>query len=483
MSKAKQNKTTQQNITPKEDDFSQWYQDTVDVAELAEHGPAKGTMIIKPHGYAIWELIQKNLDQEIKETGVVNAYFPLLIPEQFLKKEESHVDGFSPEVAAVTYAGGKKLKEALIVRPTSETIIYDTFAKWVHSHKDLPILINQWANVVRWEVRPRLFLRSTEFLWQEGHTAHATSEEADERALMMQQVYRKFVKDYLAIPVILGQKSENEKFAGAYKTYTLEAMMQDGKALQLATSHNLGDNFAKAFGLEYTDESGNSKYCHQTSWGFSTRTIGGTIMVHSDNIGLVLPPKVAPIQIIIVPIWPFAESRNIVNPVVEELQAKLKKKYRISSDFSEDRPGEKFYKWERKGVPVRIEIGPRDIKNNSILLVRRDNQEKIKVSLSEIEETIGNILEEIHSNLYQKALDRLQKNTVKVDNWEEFKDKIEKRYFILAHWNGDSHVEKKIKEETGATIRCVPFDQVGELGKCIYTGEESNKRVLFAKAY
>lgn len=471
------------NITSREADYSQWYLDIIDTAELAEHGPVKGTMIIKPHGYAIWELIQKNLDEMIKKTGVVNAYFPLLIPERFLHKEKSHVEGFSPEIVAVTHAGGKRLKEALIVRPTSETIIYDAFSRWIRSHSDLPLLINQWGNVVRWEVRPRLFLRSTEFLWQEGHTAHASIEEADERALMMLKVYQDFARDFLAIPVIAGQKTENEKFAGAFKTYTIESMMQDGKALQLATSHNLGDNFAKVFGLEFTDEDGNTKFCSQTSWGFSTRTIGGTIMTHSDDVGLILPPKVAPIQIILVPIWLNQEDKEDINTVLSDLETRLKNKFRVKVDLSAARPGEKFFKWERKGVPVRIEIGPRDIKNKSALVVRRDNGVKMSIPIIDLENKLEDIMNEIHINLYNNAKVRLETQTMKVNSWIDFKEKIEKKYFVLAHWCGEAEIEKKIQEETGATIRCILFDQPEEIGKCVYSGEKSTKRVLFAKSY
>jgi len=469
-------------ITPRNQDFSKWYQDIVEIAELAEHSSVKGTMIIKPYGYAMWEAIQKDLDSRIKVTGVENAYFPLLIPEQLLKKEKNHIEGFSPEVAVVTYAGGKKLQEALIIRPTSETIIYDTFSKWIVSHRDLPLLINQWCNVVRWEARPRLFLRTTEFLWQEGHTAHKNETEAGERARMMLQIYKDFVEQFLAIPVIQGQKSDTEKFAGAYKTYTIEAMMQDGKALQLATSHNLGTNFAKAFNISYTDIDGTSRFCTQTSWGLSTRTIGGVIMVHGDDSGLKLPPKVAPIQVIIVPVWPKDESKSEVNPFVEKLKDTLQE-FRIKIDYTETRVGNKFYKWEKKGVPLRMEVGPRDIKNNVVVLVRRDTGDKIEVGLNKLNETIGNLLVEIQSNMFQIAKKRMDENIITVDTWEEFKQGINNKKFILAHWCGSADIENKIKEETGATIRCIPFDSQVEKGKCVYSGEKSNKRVLFAKSY
>jgi prolyl-tRNA synthetase len=477
------NKHEEKRITSKEQDFSQWYQDIIDAADLAEHGPVKGTIIIKPYGYAIWESIQKNLDARIKETGVENAYFPLLIPENFLKKEESHVEGFSPEVAVVTFAGGKKLTEALIIRPTSETIIYDSFSKWIHSYKDLPILINQWANVIRWELRPRLFLRTTEFLWQEGHTAHSNIDEADERAKTMLNLYKKFIQEVLAIPSVVGLKSDVEKFAGAVCTYTVEAMMQDGKSLQMATSHNLGENFAKAFGLEFTDIDGKTKLCAQTSWGLSTRTIGGMIMVHSDNIGLKLPPNAAPTQLIIVPVWPTKKSKKEVNPVVEVLKERLSKFYRVKVDYDDFRVGEKFYKWEKRGVPLRMEIGPRDIKENSVILVRRDTNEKIKVPMSDLEREISTLLVKIQQDMFNAAKKRMDEQTVKVDLWEDFRKKVEDRYFVLAHWSGDSEVEEKIKQETGATIRCVPFDSPNEKGKCVFSGKPSKRRVLFAKAY
>ncbi|HPR92404.1 MAG TPA: proline--tRNA ligase, partial [Candidatus Dojkabacteria bacterium] len=351
------NKHDEKKISTRESDFSQWYLDVIKVADLVEHGPVKGTMIIKPYGYAIWENIQKELDKRIKETGVENAYFPLFIPYEFLQREKSHVEGFSPEVAVVTHAGGEELTEPFVVRPTSETIMYDAYSRWVTSYQDLPVLINQWANVVRWEVRPRLFLRSTEFLWQEGHTAHATAKEADERAQMMLGIYRDFAKEFLAMPMYTGKKTDSERFAGADITYTTEAMMQDGKALQFATSHNLGDKFAKVFNLKFTDENGDTKYCYQTSWGMSTRSIGGLIMVHSDDNGLVLPPKVAPVQVVVVPVWPKEEFKNEVNGEVEKIIDELKVDFRIKADLSDERVGEKLYKWEKKGVPLRLEIG------------------------------------------------------------------------------------------------------------------------------
>jgi prolyl-tRNA synthetase len=483
MKKIIKNKNEAKNITSRNEDFSQWYIDIIETAELAEHGPVKGTMIIKPHGYAIWEFIQKNLDEKIKETGVVNAYFPLLIPEHFLRKEKEHVEGFSPEIVAATYAGGKRLKEALIIRPTSETIMYDAFSRWVRSHNDLPILINQWANVIRWEIRPRLFLRSTEFLWQEGHTVHASIEEADQRARMMLVVYEKFMEDFLAIPVVTGQKTDNEKFAGASKTYAIEAMTQNGKALQLATSHNLGFNFAKVFGLEFTNKDGETAFCAQTSWGLSTRTIGGIIMLHGDDVGLILPPKVAPIQIVVIPIWPNEKEKDSINKIVIGLETELKDYFRMKSDFEDSRPGEKFFKWERKGVPIRIEIGPKDIQNNCATVVRRDLGKKSQIPFKDLKHQLEKMLDDIQTNLYNLSLTRLKNNTVEVDSWDDFLSNIEQKKFVLAHWCGKIEIEKKIKKETGATIRCIPFNQKVETGKCIYSGEPSTQRVLFAKSY
>lgn len=472
-------------ITSRTENYSKWYSDIIKVAELAEYGLFKGSMIIKPNGYAIWEIIQKILDEKFKETGVKNVYFPSLIPEKFLKKEAEHVKGFSPEVAVVTYAGGKRLKEALVIRPTSETVIYEAFSRWIQSYKDLPILINQWVNVIRWEMRPRLFLRTTEFLWQEGHTAHATEQEADERAKMMLNVYKDFVENHMAIPVILGLKSEAEKFAGAFRTYSLEAIMQDGKALQLATSHNLGQNFSKVFNLEFVDKDNVVQHVWQTSWGLSTRTIGALIMVHSDDKGLVLPPKLAPLQVVIVPIWSNAEIKKIVVKKANSIKMNFKKGRLISIklDDRDVRPGEKYFEWEKKGIPLRIELGPKDIEKNSAILVRRDTGEKKSVSLRNIKKETHKILDEIQANLYKRAL-MFRNNRIKsVDNWKDFKDEIKNDNFVLAHWCGESEVEAKIKEETKATIRCISFDKKMEQGKCVYSGKPSNRRVLFAKAY
>lgn len=481
----KKNKLENYKITPIEQNFSQWYLDIIKVADLAEYGPVKGTMIIKPYGYAIWEIIKNILDEKIKKTGVENAYFPLFIPESLLKKESEHVEGFSPEVAVVTYAGGKRLNEAIVVRPTSETIIYNTFADWISSYRDLPILINQWNNVVRWEMRPRLFLRTTEFLWQEGHTAHASSKEADNRARQMLLIYKDFAENYMAIPTISGKKSESEKFAGALYTYTIEAMMQDGKALQLATSHNLGQNFAKAFNISFSNKNNASDYVWQTSWGLSTRTIGALIMVHGDNKGMVLPPKIAPIQIVIVPIWNNEKDRNTITNKIEWLikELKLNNIVGVKVDDRDLHTGEKYYFWEKRGVPIRIEIGPRDLARKLVVLVRRDNGEKELVSFKNIIYKITNTLQAIQKNLYQKAL-KFSNNRIKnVNTWVDFVRKINDKNFVIAYWDGSVETERKIKDKTQATIRCIPFDQKNEEGKCIYSGKRSTKKALFARAY
>lgn len=474
----------EKKITSRVEDYSEWYQDVIYAAGLAEHSPVKGCMIIKPYGYAVWEKIQEVLNKEFKNTGVENAYFPLFIPERFLKREEKHVEGFAPEVAVVTHAGGKKLEEPLVVRPTSETIIYEVFSKWIHSYRDLPVLINQWANVVRWEMRTRLFLRTTEFLWQEGHTVHATEKEADERARMMLGIYKKFFEEYMAIPIIVGVKSEAERFAGAQATYTCEAMMQDGKALQLATSHNLGQNFAKVFDVKFLDEKNEPVFGWQTSWGLSTRSIGGLIMVHSDDKGLVLPPKMASIQVVIIPIIPKEWDAQSVNEEVSDLEKKLKTAgVLVKIDARDLRPGEKFYEWEKKGVPIRVELGPKDLVANSIVCARRDTGEKKKVSLDSATEDILKLLETIQISLYDRALQYQKEKTRSVDSWEDFKKAINDDCFVLAHWSGDEAVEKEIKEETNATVRCIPFDQKEEAGVCVKSGKPSKQRVIFAKAY
>ncbi len=474
------------SITSRESDYSQWYQDVIRAADLAENSPVKGCMIIKPNGYGIWENIQGYLDKEIKATGVRNAYFPLLIPEKFLKREAQHVEGFAPEIAVVTHAGGKKLEEPLVVRPTSETIINDAFSNWVQSHRDLPLLINQWANVVRWEMRPRMFLRNTEFLWQEGHTAHATPEEADIRARQMLSIYQKFFEEVLAIPVIPGMKTDNERFAGADVTYTVEAMMQDGKALQMATSHNLGTNFAQPFNISFANpETGEKTFASQTSWGLSTRTIGGLVMVHGDDVGLVLPPAIAPTQVVIVPVTIGKDVDKKVLAEANKLMETIQKKtdIRIEIDLTEDRAGAKFFRWERAGVPVRLEFGPKDMEKKQITVARRDNGEKYALPLTKAVSELPKILDFIQAQLYEKSLKMQKAKTKKADDWKTFEKLIEEGYFVLAHWCGDGKVEKQIQKETGATIRCIPFDQKKEKGKCIKTGQESVGRVLFAKAY
>ena len=471
-------------ITKRNEDFPKWYQDIIEVADLAEHGPVKGTMIIKPNGYAIWENIQRILAGMFKEVGVKNAYFPLFIPESFLHREAKHVEGFSPECAVVTHAGGVKLDEPLVVRPTSETIMYDAYAKWIRSYRDLPLLINQWCNVVRWEKRPRLFLSTTEFLWQKGHNAHATREEADEFARMILEIYRRFVEDYLAIPVLFGEKSLSERFAGAERTYSIEAMMQDGKALQAGTSHLLGDNFAKVFNVKFLDRDNVEKFVFQTSWGVSTRLIGAMVMCHSDDNGLVIPPKVASLSVVMVPIWRTVEERNQVFAKTDALALAIKQAgLTVEVDKREERPGFKFYTSEATGVPVRVEIGMRDVNNGTVTLVRRDTLAKLEVKENEAVPAIVRLLGEIQENLFQRALAFQAAHTVSVDTWEQFTEAIEKSNFVLAHWDGTDETEAAIKEKTKATIRCLTFDRKQEPGKCVYSGKPSQGRVVFAKAY
>lgn len=472
-------------ITPREQDFSEWYQDIIDVAELAEHSSVKGSMVIKPYGYAIWENIQKELDSQFKDTGVENAYFPLFIPESFLKKEAEHVEGFSPELAVVTVAGGKPLAENLVVRPTSETIIYDTFKNWISSYRDLPLLINQWANVVRWEMRPRMFLRTTEFLWQEGHTAHSTYEEADLRARAMLEIYKRFAEDFLAISVVPGQKSEREKFAGADKTYTIEAIMQDGKALQFATSHNLGQNFAKSFDIKFSNKESKEEYVYQTSWGLSTRTIGGLIMSHSDDKGLVLPPKIAPIQVVIIPIYGSDENKKkLVLEKCDEIENKLKATdlLRVKIDNSEKNFGEKSYFWEKRGVPVRIEIGPKDVESNSFIVNTRQTLEKETVGEGALIDYVLGRLEKTQKNLLHNSFVRTYENIKTVNNYEDFKKEIQESNSVFAYWDGDEKIEERVKEETKATTRCIPFSFLEESGESLIS-KKRGKKVLFSKAY
>ena len=487
-------------LTSRSENYSQWYNELVIKADLAENSAVRGSMVIKPYGYAIWEKMQAELDRMFKETGHVNAYFPLFIPKSFFSKEASHVEGFAKECAVVTHyrlkndPNGKgvivdpdaKLEEELIVRPTSETIIWNTYKNWIQSYRDLPILCNQWANVVRWEMRTRLFLRTAEFLWQEGHTAHATKQEALAETEQMVNVYSDFAENYMAMPVIKGSKSANERFAGALETYTIEALMQDGKALQSGTSHFLGQNFAKAFDVKFATKEGKEEYVWASSWGVSTRLIGALIMAHSDDKGLVLPPKLAPFQVVIVPIFRNEEQLNAISIKADEISAKLKARgISVKVDKLDTRkPGWKFAEYELKGVPVRIAMGPRDLENGTIEIARRDTLEKNIISMENVDQYISDLLEEIQQNIYKKAFDFRAEHTTKVDSFDEFKEVLDtKGGFVLAHWDGTSETEQKIKDETKATIRCIPFEGEKEEGKCIYTGNPSSQRVLFAYAY
>lgn len=475
-----------EDIIDQEDNFSQWYNQVVRKAELADYAPVRGCMIIRPYGYAIWENIQRLMDARFKETGVVNAYFPLLIPRSFIEREAEHIEGFAPELAWVTRGGGEELEEPLAVRPTSETIVGDSYAKWVQSYRDLPILINQWNNVMRWEKRTTLFLRTSEFLWQEGHTAHRTIEEAEERTLLMLEVYRAFAEEDAAMPVVMGRKSENEKFAGALRTYAIEALMGDGKALQAGTSHNLGNNFARSFDIQYLDADGQRKYCATTSWGASTRLIGGVVMVHGDNAGLILPPRLAPYQVVVVPIWRKDADKAAVGAMVDRIEKMLKGKVRVKVDMSENTPGWKFNEWEMRGVPLRMEIGPRDVQNNSAVLVRRDNRSKESVPVEALETHLPALLEEVQKALFQRAAEFKEKNTHYTNSYEEFKQLIaEKRGFVRVKWAEDSAAELAIKEETKATLRVIPFDQpAGDVkGNCFYSGKPATCEAIFARAY
>jgi prolyl-tRNA synthetase len=486
-------------LTKRSENYSQWYNDLVLKADLAENSAVRGSMVIKPYGYAIWEKMQSVLDGMFKETGHENAYFPLFIPKSFFSKEAAHVEGFAKECAVVTHyrlkndeKTGKvvvdpdaKLEEELIVRPTSETIIWDTYSRWIQSYRDLPLLINQWANVVRWEMRTRLFLRTAEFLWQEGHTAHATEQEAIEEAEKMMNVYADFAEEWLAVPVLKGVKSPNERFAGAVETYCIEALMQDGKALQAGTSHFLGQNFAKAFDVQFLSKENKLEHVWATSWGVSTRLIGALIMSHSDDQGLVLPPKLAPIQVVIVPIYRKPEQLAAVSEkadeIIKELRAKgIKVKF---DDRDTYKPGFKFAEWEMKGVPVRLAIGPRDLENGTVEVARRDTLEKEVLQMTGIAEKIEHLLVKIQDNIYQKALSFREEKTTSADTWDEFVKKIEEGGFVYAHWDGTPETEQKIKEKTKATIRLIPIDKEKEAGKCILTGEPSEQRVVFARSY
>ncbi len=472
------------NLTPMSEDFNQWYTDIIQEAELADYSPVKGTMVIRPYGYAIWENIQKYLDNRFKETGHKNAYFPLFIPKSFIEKEAEHVEGFSPELATVTHAGGKELEEPLIVRPTSETIINHMFSKWITSHRDLPMLINQWANVVRWEMRTRLFLRTSEFLWQEGHTAHATKEEANDEAIKMLNIYEEFVQNVAAVSVTKGLKSEIEKFAGAEKTYSIEAMMLDKKALQAGTSHELGQNFSKAFDIQYSDEKNKLQHPYQTSWGVSTRLIGMIIMAHGDDKGLKLPPNLAPIQVVIVPIIPKKDDKQLVMKKVEEINEILEKHRIEIDDRDEVSPGFKFNEWELKGVPLRIEVGPRDIKNNKVIVSRRDiDDSKQEVSFDNISIEIDNLLTDIQNNMFKNSKDHMIRNTTHVESKDELIEKLNKTEgFVTCYWSENEEDEIEIKELTSATIRCYPLDNK-ETKKSINHKDKEGLFTIFSKAY
>ena len=486
-------------ITPRSQDYSLWYNDIVQHADLAENSGVRGCMVIKPYGYAIWEKMQAELDKKFKQTGHVNAYFPLFIPKSYFSKEADHVDGFAKECAVVTHYrlknsdDGKgivvdedaKLEEELIVRPTSETIIWDTYRKWIQSYRDLPLLVNQWANVVRWEMRTRLFLRTAEFLWQEGHTAHATKEEALEETDKIINLYSDFAQDFMAMPVVIGAKSENERFAGALETYTIEALMQDGKALQAGTSHFLGQNFAKAFDVKFATKEGTQEYVWATSWGVSTRLMGALVMTHSDDKGLVLPPKLAPFQVVIVPIYRNDEQLEKIKEIVLEIKSSLEQR-NITVKFDDrdtHKPGWKFAEYELKGVPVRLAIGMRDVENGTIEVARRDTLEKETLKVENIDVQVEDLLNKIQKNLFDKANNFREENTFNADSYEEFKELIERGGFVYAHWDGTSETEEIIKNETKATIRCIPETSDVSEGKCVFSAKKSKQRVLFAKAY
>jgi prolyl-tRNA synthetase len=487
-------------ITSREQDYAQWYNDLVIKGSLADYSAVRGCMVIKPYGFALWEKMRDQLDQMFKDTGHVNAYFPLFIPKSFLNKEAAHVEGFAKECAVVTHyrlkndpnGGGlvvdpeAKLEEELIVRPTSETIIWNTYKTWIQSYRDLPLLINQWANVVRWEMRTRLFLRTAEFLWQEGHTAHATAREAIDETLLILNIYADFAEQYMAMPVIKGVKSESERFAGAVDTYCIEALMQDGKALQAGTSHFLGQNFAKAFDVKFSDKDNQLDYVWATSWGVSTRLVGALVMAHSDDDGLILPPKIAPLQVVIVPIYKGNEKKDLLDAKGKALAQALKAAgIRVKFDDNDNaRPGWKFAEYEMKGVPVRIALGLRDLENNTVELARRDTKEKTNISADGLTEKIIQLLNEIQQQMYNKALAYREAHITKADSWEEFEKLLdEKGGFIAAHWDGTAETETLIKDKTKATIRCIPLDNPQEAGKCILTGKPSKERVLFARAY
>ncbi|MEK7398986.1 MAG: proline--tRNA ligase [Candidatus Poribacteria bacterium] len=481
---AKQEENFVKEITNKDEDFSRWYVDVVRKADLADYSSIKGCMVIKPYGYELWENIKNGLDKMIKATGHKNAYFPLFVPESLLKKEAEHVKGFAPEVAWITHGGDEELEERLAIRPTSEAIICATYSEWVQSWRDLPILINQWANVVRWEKVTRLFLRTREFLWQEGHTAHATAEEAEVETLKMLGVYKELAENFLAMPVLIGRKSEAQKFPGAVHTYAVESLMSNGWALQAGTSHNLGQHFAKVFDIQYLDKNQEQQYVWQTSWGVSTRLIGGVIMTHGDNAGLILPPKIAPIQAIIVPII-FEKSRAEVLEKVNQLIQSLSDKFRVEADLRDEyTPGWKYNEWELKGVPIRIEVGPRDVKNEQVVVVRRDTREKTIVKEADLKGVIEKMLDDIQAGIFQKAKDFRDNHTYNVDDFATFESIMEEgRGFIYSNWCGSSDCEKTIQDKTSATIRCIPLEGAEPTGKCVHCDEEGKYKVYFAKAY
>ena len=485
-------------LTSREQDYSQWYNELVVAADLAEHSDVRGCMIIKPHGFGIWEKMKDGLDGLFKQTGHVNAYFPLFIPKSYLSKEADHVEGFAKECAVVTHYrlksdpdGGvvvdpeAKLEEELIVRPTSETVIWNTYKKWIQSYRDLPILVNQWANVVRWEMRTRLFLRTAEFLWQEGHTAHATKEEALEETRRMLDTYAQFAEEWMAMPVICGRKTESERFAGAEDTLCIEALMQDGKALQAGTSHFLGQNFARAFDVKYATKEGKQEWVWATSWGVSTRLMGALIMTHADDQGMVIPPRLAPVQVAMVPIYRNDEQRDAVVNALEDVRQELQAEgiTTLIDDDDTKKPGWKFAEYEMKGIPVRIALGPKDLENDSVEVARRDTRTKEIVGRQNLGYYVKSTLDKIQQHLLDTARDRLQSQTREVDSWDAFNEEIEKGGFILAHWDGTAETEEKIKQETRATIRCIPFDGTDEEGVCVYSGKSSARRVVFARAY
>jgi prolyl-tRNA synthetase len=472
-------------ITKRGADYSRWYTDVIAAAELADQAPVKGCMVIRPNGYAIWEKMQRALDDMFKATGHENAYFPLLIPESFLKKEAEHVEGFAPEVAAVTHAGGRELDEPLVIRPTSETIIWNSYKNWIQSYRDLPLLINQWANVVRWEMRTRMFLRTTEFLWQEGHTAHATYDEAERETLTILEVYRTFAEEFMAVPVIPGLKSESEKFAGADHTYSIEAMMQDGKALQAGTSHHLAQKFAKAFDVKFQNEKGEQEYVFASSWGVSTRLIGALIMAHGDDKGIVIPPKLATTQVAIIPIYRKDDQKAVVMERLGQLTESFEGIGFKVDDREQHSPGYKFNQWEQRGVPVRMEIGPKDVEKNQVVLVRRDTGEKAFVSQDGLAATIREMLDQMQRDLFQKAVDFRAGRTYQIDDYSQFNPILDgpEAGFLWSHWCGSADCEEKVKKDTKATIRCIPLDDKPESGACIVCGQASETRVIFSRAY